>query len=82
MAAPISKAFIAALAETFAELGRGTLRTFRDDEPADYARTVADYMPKGATPAEIYSDDRLEAICSQLAARIEKAARNGVETIH
>jgi hypothetical protein len=81
VAAPISKAFLAALAE-FDEMGRGALRAFRDDDPADYARTFADYMPTGATPAEIYSDDRLEAICSQFAARIKKAARNRVETVH
>jgi hypothetical protein len=39
-------------------------------------------MPEGATLAHILSDDRLEAIRAQLAARIEKAARNGIETIH
>jgi hypothetical protein len=82
MAAPISKAFIAALAESFDELGRAALQRFRDDDPAGYADLFADYLPKGTTPAEIYSDDRLEAIRAQLAARIEKAVRNGVETIH
>jgi hypothetical protein len=82
MAAPISKAFLTALAESFDELGRRALQRFRDDDPAGYAGLFADYMPKGTTDAEIYSDDRLEAICAQLAARIEKAARNGVETVH
>jgi hypothetical protein len=53
LAAPISKAFLAALAETFDELGHGALRVFRDDNPADYARTFAGYMPRGAT-VEIY----------------------------
>jgi len=38
--------------------------------------------PEGATLADIPSDDRLEAISAQFAARVEKAARNGVETIH
>jgi hypothetical protein len=82
MAAPISKAFIAALAETFDELGRRALQRFRDDDPAGYAELFASYTPKATTAAEIFSDDRLEAICAQLAARIEKAAQNGVETVH
>ena len=77
-----AKAFLAALAESFAELGHSALRTFREQNPFDYARTFADYMPEGATLADILSDDRLEAISAQFAARVEKAARNGVETIH
>jgi len=55
-----AKAFLAALAESFAELGHSALRTFREQNPFDYARTFADYMPEGATLADILSDDRLE----------------------
>ena len=56
--APVSKAFLVALADSFAELGSGALRAFRDDDPAGYVRTLAEYMPEGATLADILSDDR------------------------
>jgi hypothetical protein len=37
---------------------------------------------EGAAPSDIYSDAQLEKICLALSEKLEKAARNGVETIN
>jgi hypothetical protein len=82
MGDPLPKAFLEALADTFDEYGRESLRTFRADDPADYARTFAHLIPKDAASSEIYSDAQLEKIYDAVSARLAKAARNGVETIN
>jgi len=82
MGAPITKAFLEALAETFDEHGRAAVRHVRDHEPAEYARVFASIIPRDAATSDIYSDAQLERLCDALAARLAKAARNGVETIH
>ena len=82
MGAPITKAFLEAVAETFDEHGRAAVRHVRDNDPAEYARVFASIIPTDATPSDIYTDAQLERLCDALAARLAKAARNGVETIH
>jgi hypothetical protein len=39
-------------------------------------------FPKGMTPSDIYSDAQLDRLCVAITAKLEKAVRNGVETIH
>jgi hypothetical protein len=81
MAGPISKAFLKALADTFDEAGRESVRQVRDEDPETYASVFAQMFPK-ETASDIYSDAQLERLCDALAARLAKAVRNGVETIH
>ena len=78
----VPKAFLEALAETFDEHGRAAVRHVRDNDPAECARAFASIIPRDAATGDIYSDAQLERLCDALAARLAKAARNGVETIH
>jgi hypothetical protein len=78
----VPKAFLEALAETFDEHGRAAVRHVRDNDPAEYARAFASIIPREAARDDIYSDAQLERLCDALAARLAKAARNGVETLH
>jgi hypothetical protein len=39
-------------------------------------------MPKRAVPRDIYSDEQVTRLCDALSERLEKAGRNGVETIN
>jgi hypothetical protein len=80
--AMLSKAFLKALAETFADFGEDNLRQVRDEYPETYASVFAQMFPKETTPSDIYSDAQLDRLYDALAARLAKAARNGVETIH
>jgi hypothetical protein len=82
MGAPIATAFLEALAESFDEHGRAAVRHVRDNDPETYASVFASVIPKAATPSDIYTDAQLDRLCGALAARLAKAARNGVETIH
>ena len=82
MATPITKAFLEALAETFDEHGCAAVRHVRDNDPAEYARVFANIIPRDAATGDNYSDAELERLCDTLAARLAKAVRNGVETIH
>jgi hypothetical protein len=79
MDVPISKAFLRALADTFEEFGRDAVRGCRDKDPVTYASVYAHVLPN---PVDIHSDEQLEQLCDCLSERLEKAARNGVETIH
>jgi hypothetical protein len=78
----VPKAFLEALADTFDEHGRAAVRHVRDNDPAEYARAFASIIPRDSATGDIYSDAQLERLCDALAARLAKAARNGVETIH
>ena len=78
----VPKAFLEALAESFDEVGRAAVRHVRDNDPAEYARAFASIIPRDPATNDIYSDAQLERLCDALAARLAKAARNGVETIH
>ena len=80
--AMLPKAFLIALAETFADFGEASLRQVRDEDPETYASVFAQMIPKETTPSDIYSDTQLDRLYDALAARLAKAARNGVETIH
>jgi hypothetical protein len=82
MGAPISKAFLIALADSFEEFGRDSVRQVRDNDPEAYACVFASVIPKEATPSDIYSDAQMDRLCDALSERLAKAARNGVETIH
>jgi hypothetical protein len=82
MGPPIPKAFLEALAESFDEVGRAAVRHVRDNDPAEYARVFASIIPRDAATSDIYTDAQLERLCDALAARLAKAARNGVETVH
>ena len=82
MAEPISKAFLKALADTFDEAGREAVRKVRDEDPETYASVFVQMFPKEATPSDIYSDAQLARLCDAIEAKLEKAVRNGVETIH
>jgi hypothetical protein len=82
VAGPISKAFLKALADTFDEGGREAVRQVRDKDPETYASVFAQMFPKGTTPSDIYSDAQLDRLCVAITAKLEKAVRNGVETIH
>jgi hypothetical protein len=42
----------------------------------------AQMFPKETTPSDIYSDAQLDRLCDAITAKLEKAVRNGVETIH
>jgi hypothetical protein len=81
LSAPISRAFLADLADVFDEHGRAMYRSVRDNDPAAYADIFANVMPKEAA-IDIYSDAQFERLCEAIAANLEKAVRNGVETIH
>jgi hypothetical protein len=76
---PPSKAFLRALADTFEDFGRDAVRECRDKDPATYASVFAHLLPSSGV---IYSDEQLEQLCDCLSERLEKAARNGVETIN
>jgi hypothetical protein len=39
-------------------------------------------FPKESTTGNIYSDAQLDRLCDAITARLEKAVRNGIETIH
>ena len=80
--AMLSKAFLKAVAETFADFGEASLRQVRDEDPETYASVFAQMFPKERTPSDIYSDAQLDRLYDALAARLAKAARNGVDTIH
>jgi hypothetical protein len=82
MGPPIPKAFLEALAESFDEVGRAAVRHVRDNDPAEYAHVFASIIPRDAATSDIYTDAQLERLCDALAARLAKAARNGVETVH
>ena len=82
MAGPLSKAFLKALADTFDEGGREAVRRVRDEDPETYASVFAQMFPKETTPSDIYSDAQLDRLCDAITARLEKAVRNEVETIH
>jgi hypothetical protein len=77
-----NKAFLIALAETFDELGRDAVRQVRDEDLATYASVFASVIPRETTPIDIYSDEQMDRLCDALSARLEKAVRNGVETIN
>jgi hypothetical protein len=81
VAAPISKAFLQALADTFDEAGREAVRRVRDEDPETYASIFAQMFPK-ETASGIYADAQLDRLCDAIEARLLKAVRNGVETIH
>jgi hypothetical protein len=80
--APISKAFLKALAETFDEAGREAVKHVRDNNPEAYASVFASVIPKEPTPSDIYSDAQMDRLCDAHTERLAKAVRNGVETIH
>jgi hypothetical protein len=82
MGAPISKAFLIALADSLEDYGRETLIAFRAQDPADYARMFAHLIPKDASPHEIYSDAQLDRIYDALSENLAKVVQNGVATIH
>ena len=82
MSAPLSRAFLKALADTFDEAGREAVRQVRDKDPEIYAGVFAQMFPKETTTGNIYSDAQLDRLCDAITARLEKAVRNGVETIH
>ncbi len=82
MAGPISKEFLKALADTFDEAGREAVRQVRDKDPETYASVFAQMFPKETTPSDIYSEAQLNRLCDAITAKLEKAVRNGVETIH
>jgi hypothetical protein len=42
----------------------------------------AQMFPKDTTPSDIYSDAQLDRLCDAIEAKLEKAVRNGVETVH
>jgi hypothetical protein len=81
VSAPLSKAFLKALADTFDEAGREAVRHVRDEDPETYASVFAQMFPK-ETASDIYADAQIDRLCDALAARLAKAARYGVETIH
>jgi hypothetical protein len=78
---PLSKAFLKALADTFDEAGREAVRRVRDEDPETYASVFAQMFPK-ETASDIYADAQLDRLCDAITAKLEKAARNGVDTIH
>ena len=82
MSAPLSRAFLKALADTFDEAGREAVRQVRDKDPEIYASVFAQKFPKETTTGNIYSDAQFDRLCDAITARLEKAVRNGVETIH
>ena len=82
MSAPLSRAFLKALADTFDEAGREAVRQVRDKDPEIYASVFAQMFPQETTPRDIYSDAQLDRLCEAIEAKLEKAVRNGVETIH
>jgi hypothetical protein len=82
MSATLSKPFLMALTETFEEAGREAVRHVRDEDPQTYASGFAQMFPKETTPSDIYSDAQLDGLCDAITARLEKAVRNGIETIH
>jgi hypothetical protein len=61
---------------------REAVRQVRDEDPETYASVFAQMFPKEPTPSDIYSDAQLDRLCDAIAAKLEKAVRNGVETIH
>jgi hypothetical protein len=79
---PLSKEFLKALADTFDEAGREAVHHVRDEDPETYASVFAQMFPKETTPGDIYSDAQLDRLCHAIEAKLEKAVRNGVETIH
>jgi hypothetical protein len=81
MSGPISKEFLKALADVFDEAGREAVRHVRDEDPETYATVFAQTFPKEAS-SDIYSDAQLDRLCDAITAKLEKAVRNGVETIH
>ncbi len=82
MSGPLPKAFLEALADVFDESGREAVRHVRDEDPETYASVFAQMFPKETTPGDIYSNAQLDRLCDAITARLEKAVRNGVETIH
>jgi len=82
MGAPISKAFLIALAESFEEFGGDSVRQVRDNDPEAYASVFASVIPKDAAPSDIYSDAQMDGLCDALSEMLAKAVRNGVQTIH
>jgi len=46
MSAPLSRAFLKALADTFDEAGREAVRQVRDKDPEIYASVFAQMFPK------------------------------------
>jgi hypothetical protein len=77
----LPKAFLIALAETFADFGEASLRQVRDEDPETYASVFAQMFPE-ETPGDIYTDAQMDRLCDAISERLAKAARNGVETIH
>jgi hypothetical protein len=47
-----------------------------------YASVFPQMFPKETTPSDIYSDAQLARLCDAIEAKLEKAVRNGNETIH
>jgi hypothetical protein len=82
VAEPISKAFLKALADTFDEAGRQAVRRVRDEDPETYASVFAQMFPKETAHCDIYSDEQMDRLCDALSERLDKAVRNGVETIN
>ena len=79
--AMLSKAFLKALAETFADFGEDSLRRVRDEDPETYASVFAQMFPKETT-SDIFADAQLDRLCDTLSERLAKAVRKGVENIH
>jgi hypothetical protein len=79
---PISKDFLKALADVFDESGREAVRHVRDEDPETYKNLFAQMFPKETTTGDIYTDAQMDWLCDAISARLAKAARNRVETIH
>lgn len=81
MRGPVSKDFLKALADVFDDVGAVAVRHVRDEDPETYENLFAQMFPK-ETPSDIYTDAQMDRLCDAISARLAKAARNGVETIH
>jgi hypothetical protein len=81
MSGPISKEFLKALADVFDESGREAVRHVRDEDPETYENLFAQLFPDEAS-GDINTDAQMDRLCDAISARLAKAARNGVETIH